>query len=118
MAATWPASLQQVLNEQGFTYEIGDTAIRSEMETGMPKVRRRFTKPINKLSCSILLNISQYSTFSVFFNTTLNGGVNTFNFNNPLSASTSEFRFITPPQISPLGGQVFQVSMQWEEIPQ
>lgn len=117
MPATWPGTLQQVINEQGFTMNIGETLLRSDMDAGIQKTRRRFTRPVNTYSCSILLHKDLYSTFYNFFNTSINGGATTFYFNHPISGVQSTFRFTAPPQIAPLGGQMFQVSMQWEEMP-
>ena len=117
MAETFPVALQDKLNEAGFSQSLGETAIRSSMEIGLDKVRRRYTKRIDTFSCTINLTLSEYSTFNTFFDTTLAGGTKTFNYEHPLSQTTAEFRFTKPPRIAPLGGTYFRVSMEWEEIP-
>jgi hypothetical protein len=117
MAAAWPVSLQEKLSEQGFGIQHGDTTLRSDMDIGPAKVRRRFTRGIDKLSCSIWLTTSEYSTFRYFYDTTLNGGVNRFEFNHPITGTLTEFRFADNPKYSSLGGGHFSVSMQWEEMP-
>lgn len=117
MAAVWPVSLQQKLNESGFGISHGDTTIRSDMDIGPAKVRRRFTRGIDNISGSIWLTTSEYTTFRYFYDTTLNGGVNRFEFNHPIDGTLKEYRFSSPPKYTSIGGGKFSVSMQWEEMP-
>lgn len=117
MAQTWPVSLQQKLNEQGFTFSLGETVTTSSMGVGPAKKRRRFTKPIDTLRGTINLEESDYQTFYDFFNTTLNGGIEVFEYEHPITKLTQEFRFVRAPNISPLGGSYFRVSMEWEILP-
>lgn len=117
MAQPWPGSLQQLLSEANFGLKIGDTVLRSDMEVGPQKLRRRFTKGVNTFSASIYLDISQYNIFFTFFNTTLNGGVLSFTFNHPITQVPTDFRFKGTPSISSLGGGQFTASFEWEELP-
>jgi hypothetical protein len=115
MAATWPASLQDKLNQASFSYAFGETLIRSTVDVGPAKVRRRFTKGIDVLTCSILLkNASEYSIFYNFYDSTLNGGVNRFEFVHPITGVLSEFRMIKAPSLRLIGGSVYELSMEWE----
>lgn len=116
MAETWPSALQDVLNQAGFSLKIGETAIRSDVDIGPVKVRRRFTQGIDQITGTIYLNKDDYATFRTFFDTTLNGGVNTFNYVHPLTEATAEFRFVNPPTIATLGGEYFTIQMVWEEV--
>lgn len=118
MPETFPPSLQELLNESGFTQKLDDTSIRSSMGIGLPKVRNRYTKPVDEFTCTIDMQNSDYSDLITFYRTTLGGGVKTFYYNHPLSQVQSVFRFMGPPTVSPKGGTWFNVSMQWEEIPQ
>lgn len=117
MAETWPVSLQQILNEADFSYAIGDTTIRSDMDIGPAKVRRRSTRGVDTLSCSINLTTAQYSTFYYFYDTSLNGGVKTFNFVHPITGATNEFRFVAPPAFRYLGASNWAATMSWEKLP-
>lgn len=117
MAQSWPVGLQQLLSEANFGLTIGDTLLRSEMDVGPQKVRRRFTKPVNTFSGSINLTIAEYSTFYTFFNTTLNGGAITFDFPHPITQVLTEFRFKGSPRINSLGGGNFNAQFEWEELP-
>lgn len=115
--ATWPATLQSIVSEANFGLTLGDTVLRSDMDYGPQKVRRRFTKGVDTFSTSIYLTQAQYSFFYTFYNTTLNGGVNPFTFNHPITGVSSIFRFKGPPQVSSIGGGNFTVSMEWEQLP-
>lgn len=118
MAESFPGTLQQLLNEAGFTQQLGNTSIRSDMETGLAKVRQRYTKPVDTFNCTIDLERDDYNTLITFYRTTLSGGTKTFNYNHPMTGIQSEFRFTQPPNMKPKGGLWFTVSMVWEEIPQ
>jgi hypothetical protein len=113
---TWPSQLQQLLSEGNFGISIGDTVLRTDMETGPAKVRRRFTKGVDKYTASINLTVSQYTLFINFFNTTLAGGSLPFYFKHPITGVTETFRFKSPPSISSIGGGNFSASMEWEKL--
>lgn len=117
MAATWPITLQQLANQEGFNYEVGSTTVRSENDIGAPKVRRRFTKSVDRLSITINCTTAQWNTLYNFFDVTLNGGALPFEFTNPLTATVEEFRFTQPPVARPIGGNDFVVQMLWEKLP-
>jgi len=116
-AATWPISLQQQVNEGGFTLNTGNTVIRSENQMGPAKVRRLMTKQVDNMPVTINVTTAQYSTLNSFFDVTLNGGAGTFNFNHPITGVLTEFRMVRPPSYSSLGGGVFVASMEWETVP-
>lgn len=116
MAQAWPAQLQDVFNQDSFQYQIGETVIRSSMDIGPAKVRRRFTKPINEVTGSIWVSVAEFQIFYNFFNTTLNGGTLPFDFYNPLLAATKEYRFKGPPRITPVGFETYRLDFNWEEL--
>ena len=117
MAVAWPSTLQQLLSEANFSIAEGDTVIRSDMDIGPQKVRRRFTQGIDLLTASIYLTNAQYTIFKNFYRTSLNGGVLTFEFNHPIEGDLREYRFKAPPQFSSIGGDNYVVQLSWEELP-
>lgn len=115
---TWPSNFQQIINEQGFQVEFGETLLRSENEIGPKKTRRRFTKPIDSYSVSINIFQSEVASFRQFFNTTLNGGATSFYFTDPLTNTVEVFKFSKPPSIVPRGSAGhYTLTMQWEKNP-
>jgi len=115
MAQPWPVQLQDKLNEESFTYDFGGTVIRSNPEFGPPKRRRRFTEGIDVIGCTIDLHYSDFTILKNFFDTTLNGGVDSFEYYHPFTGVLSEFR-MDEPSIKKKGGEWFVVSMRWEVV--
>lgn len=114
---SWPLTFQQLINEEGFGKQLGDTTIRSDMDVGPDKVRSRFTVGVDQYSCTIYLDYDQLQDFEDFYKTTLGNGTLTFSFNDPFTGSPAEFRFRNPPDIKPRGGRNFTVNMKWEKMP-
>lgn len=118
MAIPWPVSLQQKVNTNSYQEKIGETTIRTTVDTGPVKVRRRFTRPVNTSTVSFILNnATEYTTFLSFYNTDVNGGVSVFQLVHPITGVLTNYRFTGPPVIHPLGGFVFEASMEWEAMP-
>jgi len=115
--SSWPISLQQKLNTAAFQLQYGITSIRSENEVGPAKVRSRATDGVDVYTCSILLDYDEQATFETFYKTTLNNGVNVFQFDDPFTGSPVDFRFKSAPAITPIGGRTFQLTMSWEKMP-
>ena len=114
----WPAGLQQKLDSDSFQETLSNTILRSDNDLGPAKVRRRHTKGVKEWTVSIKVSISEYSTFTTFYNTTLAGGSLRFEFPHPITAATELARIVDPPTIQPLnGGIVFKVNMKWEILP-
>ncbi len=114
MAVAWPSTLQDLINEQGFALNKGETVLRSDVDVGPNKVRRRFTRPIDTMSGVINLTSVQYEDFEFFFDTETNGGTLPFEFNHPITGVLTLFRFTGPVNYRSIGGGNFQVSMAWE----
>lgn len=117
MPATWPAFLQDKLNQAGFSYEAGNNVLRSDNDQGPAKVRATSTKRVDKFSCSVDLPIENFDDWDNFFTVSLANGTNTFYFNHPFTQVQSIFRFSGSPRIDPLGGTEFRLSMTWELLP-
>ncbi len=114
---TYPSGLQQKLNADNFGITFGDTTIRSGMDIGPDKVRSRFTDGIDQYTVGILMDFDDYDTLYDFYKDTLGNGTLSFAFVNPMTGDTDEFRFLGPPDIRPIGGRMFSVSMKWEKLP-
>ena len=99
--ANWPTTLQDKVNQAGFRKAFGSTTIRSNVDVGAAKVRRRYTKGIDQYTVNVNLALDEYDTFVNFYDTTINGGVDTFEFLNPLTNTVETFRFVGQPSITP-----------------
>lgn len=117
MAQPWPVSLQEKLNASGFGIDYGDSLVRSDMDVGLAKVRNRYTKGIDTYTASIYVDITDVLIFESFYKDTLVNGALPFTFNDPITQIPTDFRFRSPPKISPLGGISFTISFVWERLP-
>lgn len=101
----WPVSLPQYVTESGFTEQIQDQTIESQMETGPAKIRRRFTKSLRRFQVSMQMTAAQVSTFENFWQTTCRGGSIPFDWLHPRTRVASTLRFRNPaPMITTIGG--------------
>lgn len=114
MSETWPATIDQNILQDGFRQQAKDIVIRTTMEAGLDKLRRRYTTAIINITPQMILDYTQQATLEDFYNITLQGGVLTFNFDDPVSGTTKEYRFLSPPIYTPYGGLYFIVTMEWE----
>lgn len=115
--ATWPSSLQQKLNARDFSISPSNTVLTTEMDYGPAKKRRRYTDATEGVGCSIVIDLDEYTTLMSFFNIDCAGGATPFDFIHPITQVPVRSRWQTPPAVTPMGGLVFAVSMQWEFLP-
>jgi len=116
MAEQWPNGIQTLLNDN-YSETSQPSYIKTEVDTGPVKTRLRYTKPLEELSCEIIVsNAVQYPIFKNFYNITLAQGTKTFNFNNPITRVVTEYQFIEPPTYQALGPLYQTVSMKWRAL--
>lgn len=122
----WPNELPQLYQKGAFSLIPQGNILRTDMDSGLAKVRRLFTAVPNDYSGIMIFTGAQLITFQAFFDTTIASGVLTFNFPNPFNfgATTVEVRFnITtktqPYTLTPDGETLeWQVDLNLESIPQ
>jgi hypothetical protein len=78
----------------GFSFEPVPQSISTEMDSGPPKRRRRFSTAYGRYSMSFLLTGAQKADFDTFYGTTLAGGSGTITgFPDPVDKTTATFQF-------------------------
>jgi len=118
-AIDWPNKtfLPQYLLQNGFSQKAKSNIIRTKIPAGLDKVRRRYTTPIIILNGSIQITHAQYLTLENFYNVTLKGGIERFNYIDPADpTSTYEYRFVGEINYTQLGGINRIASFQWERL--
>ena len=117
--SSWPVTLQQKLEVNGFQKSMGNTRVFTDMAVGPAKVRSRFTDAVDVYTCQVTLDFDDVATFEQFYKTTLGNGSLPFTFADPFTGVDREFRFSPSqdPVIRPLGGRVFTLNMSWEALP-
>lgn len=116
---TWPMSLQQKMNVDGFQYSLGVTTVSTDMDVGPSKVRSRFTDGIDGYQLQHTLDFDDIALFKTFYKTTIANGTLPFLFTDPFTLTEETFRF-TPgqvPVVTPLGGRTFTLAMVWDRLP-
>lgn len=68
----WPATLPKHPNANGYTETGGPNVLRTGMDNGPAKQRRRGTKP-QTVQCTYQMTVTQLATFETFVATTLRG---------------------------------------------
>lgn len=101
---------------EGYTEQQEPTIIRTQMDTGPAKVRRRYTMPVTKVNIKVCLDRGQMEELWDFYTIRLQGGVQRFNMNNPWENVTREYRFINPPAISGLTQNFWEASLELERF--
>lgn len=114
---TWPASLPQDPSLDGYSSEDQSGMLRSEMDSGPPKQRRRFTATTENISLSWLMTKTQLSTFNSFYKTTLLEGSLAFDITHPVNGWTVSARFTAPAQRSPIYINMWRVNAVIEILP-
>lgn len=98
--ASWPSSLPEDLLIDGYSETLPDTTIRSNMEVGPAKVRRRISYNVTPVEGRIFVSTDQAATLATFYNDTLGGGSLAFSMTHPRTNVISSFRFTSSPKIT------------------
>jgi hypothetical protein len=113
--AVWPSSLPQFVEIDGYDETLPDALLRTRMDAGPAKQRRRFTAaPRSLAAVTDLMTAAQGATFEAFFETTLQMGALPFDWAHPRTQATKTFRFREPPKaIARPGGRVqYRLSLE------
>jgi len=116
--ATWPASLPQTLLQASYKETLPRTKIRTQMDAGPPKQRRRYTAAPRPITACQNLTTTQVADLKTFHNTTLQGGALAFDWTDPIPGSgTVSFRFVSEPELVPLSGKLHRAAYELEIMP-
>lgn len=117
MAVPYPAGLPQVLADRDYREQPPDTALRTEMDQGPAKVRRRFTAGVRPVTGRLDLSEAQVEILDGFYVTDLAGGTLRFDWVNSRNRVAGELRFVGPPVYTPLGGDRWRADLSLEIMP-
>ena len=114
--ATWPATLPYpALNTLKETPP--NNAIRTQMDKGPDKVRRRTTANVRPLSFTLKLTPVQLETLDTFYVTTTASGVDEFDYTHPRTGDSVTARFVSPPDYAESEGVIYNCSVSLEILP-
>ena len=118
MASPWPSTLPQMPVADGVSYRPWNNVVRSQMDAGTAKVRRRFTAVGDDVRLAVVVDKAQAETLDAFYSTTLKT-VLPFtwkHFRKP-GYPACDYRFKSPPEYTPIGGGLWRVELDLERLP-
>lgn len=114
--ATWPSTLPQRPLAEGFTESVVPSVVRTDMDVGPAKMRRRYTSEVRVYSMGLLLTTAQVATLDTFYYTTL-GCVDEFDWTDQRTGAAISYRFRSPPAYSEAGPGYWRTSLDLEALP-
>lgn len=78
MTAIWPSTIPQRPLRSGATGGLPNTLLRTQMEAGVAKVRRKYTAGPEVMALTWRMSWSQWSTLRSFIEQTIAGGAQVF----------------------------------------
>ena len=112
----WPASLPQRPLIDGYRETPPDLVVRTVMDVGPAKVRRRATAGITRLQMVFRLTAGQLTTFRNWLRNDLQDRALSFTWLHPVTGAAGNFRIVDPPQYEPAGPS-WRISLVMEMLP-
>lgn len=109
----WPSTLPAPLTEN-YGVDATDTTVRTDMDSGPARVRRRFTAAPDMLTATWRLSEAQMAIFRTFFEDDIDHGAAWFDMpvkdGRTEGGETQEVRFSAPWRASYIGGYGWTIS--------
>ena len=113
---SWPAALYGLILKEGFQEAPPDNVLRTEMDVGPAKLRRRSTAAVRKFSVQMFFTTTLVATFDTFYVTTSKHGSLAFSYRAPRTETVADHRFASVPTYIKRD-QGYVVSFQLELMP-
>lgn len=114
--AVWPSSIAQVVVPGTYQETPPNNLLRTQMDAGPPKVRRRYTAGVRPISFSIPVTKTDTETLDVFYVTTLKDGEQPFDWTHPRTGVATTFKFRREPTYTDFGA-IFYARLDLEILP-
>ena len=116
--ATWPASLPVPTDESLNYAPLVEPVITTQMETGAPKRRRRFTAVPETFNCTLILTREQIAILQTFVITTLKD-VLPFDWKDFRSGTPATYVFQKRPgyNLVAVGANLWKVPLELMKVP-
>lgn len=111
----WPPMLPCPLMD-GYSDGVQPNVIRSDMDVGPQKLRRRSTADTVNISFNLLLKSSDVSVLDAFYRVETKSGTLPFNFVHPRTKQTVECRFLSAPSYGSRSGW-YSANISLEVLP-
>jgi len=94
----WPAALPYTLTARGYSTARNHNVIRSPVDVGVPKQRRRFLHSTDRRAFRLRIKGEHLAAWNTWIDTTLAGGALAFDWPNPEDTDTTESVRIVMPR--------------------
>lgn len=116
MPSAWPTTLPAHLINS-FQETPPDNVLRTSMDKGPAKLRRRTTTNTRPIRFSMILTPTQLTALDTFYATTTRSGADEFDYKHPRTNATVSARFANPPSYSDVNGRVYRAEISLEILP-
>jgi len=113
--ATWP--LSNYVLPDGYSEKPPDNSLRTEMDDGPVKTRRRSIAARRPITAQKQMTASDVAILDTFYTDTLVDGTLPFDWINVRTDASVEMMFVEAPVYEALGGSAWMVSMKLEILP-
>lgn len=113
--AYWPTQLPKP-QLAGYSLAPQAAFVRSDMDAGPARQRRRFTQAPTEITLELVLTDAQMAIFEFWYEIETQSGAAWFSapMKNGMGVTTVEARFVEPWQSQPLGAAMNRVQCRWE----
>lgn len=116
----WPLTLPQRPLSSGYSEKPGSNILRTPMDAGPAKMRRRGTRP-DTITCTYLLTAAQIATLETFCETTIQGTAR-FGWPHPRTTSAVEARLVPDGEgslysLAPVSRDSWLMTANFEVLP-
>lgn len=114
--AVWPTTLPAP-SLNSLQESPPDNTIRTTMEKGVDKIRRRTTASIRPLAFTMMCTPEQIEILDSFYVEETFSGSEAFTFTHPRTGDICTARFVKPPDYSERDGVVYSAAVALEVLP-
>ncbi len=112
----WPGILPAV-PLLGHRETAPDMVVRTEMDAGPAKLRRRFTAGVRPLEVALVLSEAQVAALDNFYVGDLAGGALSFDHFVPRTGAQAKLRFVAPPEYELAAPSIWRARLRLEVLP-
>ena len=112
----WPVSLPQVMRLDGLSGKKKSNVIRTEMDAGPVKARRRYSVTTKAFEGSVILSETQRAVLEDWYDNTLGNGTLRFAMKDPQTLTVCEFRFTDDYTEEQTGDGLWKINLSLEKM--
>lgn len=90
----WPKELPQIMRLEGLSGKLRTAVVRTDMDAGPQKTRRRYTVSQKDFSGSVVVTEAQRQILETWYEEILGNGALRFVMTDPQTLKPAEFRFL------------------------